>query len=223
MAPFAAASAAIGKPFHVGEGNSVSCGQAGVSDVLASALWAVDTLFEFAAIGTSRWNFHGMPRGSYSALVYEDISKDDVQVQPLFYGLLAFQTAAAKGAAMLKVSTVHSTNALIKCHAVVDAAGSVRVVVIHKDPEATTSATISVIPATPLSGSANGTRLLPGPQGILSRWSDGISFGGLTWGQTTDGSPAGTPAHESVAVGADGAFTLSLPPSSIVILTLPYS
>jgi hypothetical protein len=61
------------RPFHpppppssllcrAGEGNSVACGGAyNVSDTMASALWAVDELFNVAAVNITRWNFHGCP------------------------------------------------------------------------------------------------------------------------------------------------------------------
>ena len=52
----AAAEAPGGRiPVYIGEGNSISCGgAAGVSDVWAAALWALDTLFEVAAVGIER-------------------------------------------------------------------------------------------------------------------------------------------------------------------------
>lgn len=55
-APLAAAANKAGVAFHIGEGNSVSCGgAAGVSDVFGSALWAVDVLFSMSVINVTRW------------------------------------------------------------------------------------------------------------------------------------------------------------------------
>ena len=50
--PLATVAAERGIPLYVGEGNSASCGgSGGVSDVFASALWAVDVLFHAAGEG----------------------------------------------------------------------------------------------------------------------------------------------------------------------------
>jgi hypothetical protein len=57
LAPYAAAAAASGVPFVVGEAGSASCGGAkGVSDVFASALFSLDVMMETAAIGVDQWN-----------------------------------------------------------------------------------------------------------------------------------------------------------------------
>ena len=64
VAPYVATADRHGVPAFIGEGNSISCGGfAGVSDVWGAALWVVDTLFNMAAVGIERWNFHGMPGG----------------------------------------------------------------------------------------------------------------------------------------------------------------
>ena len=45
---------------------------------------------------------------------------------------------------------------------------------------------------------------------------------GLTWSKTgSNGQPSGTPTSESVRAGSKGDFTVSLPPASLLILTLP--
>ena len=65
IAGIIAETKARGIPFYIGEGNSVACGgEVNVSDVFASALWAVDTLFAHAEAGVDRWNFHGCNRGA---------------------------------------------------------------------------------------------------------------------------------------------------------------
>ena len=53
--------------------NAVSCGGVrGVSDTFASALWALDTLFEFSRVGVDGVNFHTVPN-----TINELISADD--------------------------------------------------------------------------------------------------------------------------------------------------
>ena len=221
LAPWTAPAIAKGIPIFIGEGNSVSCGGAsGVSDVWASALWAIDVLFSVATVGIQRWSFHGMPKGAYSSIDFPSGSSDVAQVRPIFYGLWAFATAAGHGSTIREVQVAHSTNGFIKCWSVTDASGAARVVVLHKDPAATQSASVTITPASALSGAATLVRGLPGKNGIASAWDDSISFGGLTFSTTTDGTPAGTPTSEPVAASG-GAYTFALPAASFAILTLP--
>jgi len=210
-------------PVYIGEGNSVSCGGApGVSDVWASALWAIDVLFNVASVGFRRWSFHGMPAGAYSTILFPSGSQDTAEVQPMFYGLWAFATAAANGAEIFTVKTTSTTNAFIKAWSVTDRTGETRVVLLHKDPAATENATITITPAGgALSGAASLVRGLPGAKGMTAAWNDAISFGGLTFSASSDGTPTGSPASESVPATGGGAFSFSLPPASFAILTLP--
>ena len=68
--PFVRAAAALGVPYVIGEGNSVACGgQWNVSDTMAAALWAIDTVLEHAAVDVQRWHFHMGPTGAYSAIL----------------------------------------------------------------------------------------------------------------------------------------------------------
>jgi hypothetical protein len=56
----AAATQAAGLEFWIGESNSVACGgQPNISDVFASALWAVGWLHAGAMANVSGINFHG--------------------------------------------------------------------------------------------------------------------------------------------------------------------
>ena len=60
---------AVNVPFLLGEANSASCGgQEGVSNAMASALWAVDFMMAMAQINVSRINFHGGGNAQYSWL-----------------------------------------------------------------------------------------------------------------------------------------------------------
>ena len=225
VAPAVATAAAHGVPFYIGEGNSVSCGgTTGVSDVWAAAVWAVDVLFNMASVGVSRWNFHGMPHGPYATASWDNVSTDVVEVRPLFYGQLVFAFAAANGAVLMTVTTVASSNSFIKCWAVRTAAGEWRAVVLHKDPAAVENATVTIAPAgARLAGDATLLRALPGPAGLSSKATDPISWRGLSYATTTDGTPAGTPTSERVAAGGAGEFVFELPPASMAVLILPQS
>jgi hypothetical protein len=189
---------------------------------MASALWALDTLFNVAVIGVKRWAFHGMPRGAYSTIVYPDETAA-TQVSPLYYGILAFAQMTANSSSVVRVNTLFSSNAAIKAWAVVDGTTKfVRTVVIHKDPSAGLSpANISIKLADGLrGGAATLTRLLPGSDGLFSKWDSGITLGGLTWSSSSDGEPTGEPVSENVTPEADGSYKFLLPPYSAAFLEI---
>ena len=62
FSPFVKVATQHGLPFRIAEMNSASCeGAKGVSDTFASALWSLDTMFNFAAQGVQGVNFHMLP------------------------------------------------------------------------------------------------------------------------------------------------------------------
>jgi hypothetical protein len=81
-------------PLRVDETNSVSCrGQPGVSNVFASALWAVDYVARAMASGVAGLNFHDLIAEpfSYSPLVAEDaqeLASGALHANPEWYALL---------------------------------------------------------------------------------------------------------------------------------------
>jgi hypothetical protein len=223
MKPLAAIAAKAQIPFYIGEGNSVSCGgKAGVSDVFASALWAVDILFTAASLGMERWNFHGCPSGAYATIAYPDIKSDVPEVRPMYYGLLAFAEATANKSIIQVVHTSAKTSPYIKCWAVTDSDKATRVVVLHTDPAADAgSISITIAPPGPLRRPAILKRLLAGGKGMDAVWSDAISWGGLTWNTSKDGLPSGTPTTETIQADAHGQYVFELHKASMVLLTLP--
>ncbi len=63
------ATQSIGVPYRMDEGNSCwNGGQEGVSDTLASALWAVDVMLDFASGGCAGVNLHGGGNGFYTPI-----------------------------------------------------------------------------------------------------------------------------------------------------------
>jgi hypothetical protein len=58
-----------GLPYRMSEGNSCwNGGQSGVSDTLASALWAADMMLSFASLGCAGVNLHGGGNGFYTPI-----------------------------------------------------------------------------------------------------------------------------------------------------------
>ena len=91
----AAAIESAGLPFVVGEGNTESAGGwHGMSDTVASALWAVDWLPEISKRGAVRENLHGGPGGFYPPIAV-DAATGLVDVRPMYYGVLAFSELVA--------------------------------------------------------------------------------------------------------------------------------
>ena len=81
-----AASRAAGIPFRMTEGNSCwNGGQPGVSDTLASALWAADVMLQFAAAGSAGVNFHGGGNGYYTPIAGS--LEAGFQRRPEFFGM----------------------------------------------------------------------------------------------------------------------------------------
>jgi hypothetical protein len=80
------ASRSAGIPFRMAEGNSCwNGGQPGVSDTLASALWATDVMLQFAAAGSAGINFHGGGNGYYTPIAGSLAA--GFHRRPEFYGM----------------------------------------------------------------------------------------------------------------------------------------
>ena len=63
------AARSAGLPYRMCEGNSCwNGGQEGVSDTLASALWVLDAMLNFAALGCAGVNLHGGGNGFYTPI-----------------------------------------------------------------------------------------------------------------------------------------------------------
>ena len=223
------ALAAARLPFVLGEGNSVSCqGSAGVSDVFASALYAVEAMLNAAAVNCTGYKWHGLAY-AIDAAFYQPIFYDTAQLQtpgwdvaqprPLFLGLWAAAEAAPPGSTLLRaaVTAEGAPSRLLPAWALRSADGrSVTVTLLHKDATAA-PALVTVTPAAPCADGAQATvaRLLGG--GNLSAKS-GCSYRGLTFDGTSDGTPAGVPSHERVPCRS-GTFSFSLPAASGAFLT----
>jgi hypothetical protein len=213
VAPFAAIAHAHGLPFRIDEMNSVTCGGArGVSDTFASALWALDALFEMAHAGVDGVNIQTSPGGSYELFTVHQINGSwQAIVRPEYYGLMMFAQAATPGSRLLTLSGTGSP--LVKSWATRAQNGTTRVVLINKD--VAHAHTVHVTLAG-ISGSAALQRLLA----PSARATSGVTFGGQSFGAVTlTGTLIG---HRSQAVvrPAAGVYTVRLPAASAALLTL---
>ena len=214
MSPFVRTAAAHHLPFRVAEMNSASCeGAAGVSDTFASALWALDTMFNFAKLGVQGVNFHMLPGSHYELFTPSRTAAGGWQafVHPEYYGLQMFAQAFPPGAQLLPVTAPAGPT---KVWATQDANGTERVTLINQDPSAAHDVQVTIPGAT-----ETGTvETLSAPS--LDATS-GVTLGGLSYGaQTTTGTLAGSPVT-TPAPSASGVYTVALAPGSAALLTLP--
>lgn len=92
---FKAAPGTTQLPFRVTECNNVyGGGKQGVSDVFASALWALDTMWILADAGCQGINFHNGLGLHYSPIFSEN---GKLTARPEYYAMLAFRYAATNG------------------------------------------------------------------------------------------------------------------------------
>jgi hypothetical protein len=203
-----------GIPFRMGEMNSLSNGgEKGISDAFESALWAVDTMFEYANVGVDGVNWHTGNGGPYATFEFKiqsnqgQTSYELNSVRPLYYGLLLFQEASGNGAHLLPVDL--STKANLKAWATLDTSGTLRAVVINKDESM--SGTVNIT----LSGYSHAQIYrLTAP---TYQSTSGVTFAGQTFDGSKDGVIQGAQTIESIDV-SDGIFQIPMPITSAALV-----
>ena len=215
MSPFIAVAHRHNLAFRVAEMNSASCqGEKGVSDTFASALWALDTMFQFAKVGVDGVNFHMLPGSDYELFTTSHNSTGAWQafVHPEYYGLLMFAQAFPAGAQLLQTTGAGGTGSPVKVWATQGGDGAVRVTLINKDPSAEHDISLSVSGATV----AGSLETLQAPSVSAT---DGVTLGGQTFGDETTTGTLPTPSTTPVAPVA-GVYTVPLPAGSAALLTI---
>jgi hypothetical protein len=215
MSPFINVAHRHNVSFRVAEMNSASCqGEKGVSDTFASALWALDTMFQFASVGVDGVNFHMLPGSNYELFTVSHNSTGAWQafVHPEYYGLLMFAQAFPPGARLLQTTGAGGTGSPVKVWATQGGDGAIRVTLVNKDPGAEHDVSLSVSGAT----ASGALETLQAPS-VPS--ADGVTLGGQTFGdETTTGTlpqPSTTPV-----VPVAGTYTVPLPAGSAALLTI---
>ncbi len=206
------------KPYHVpvrvSEINSIACGGApGLSNSAASALWATDTLFYLAQAGISGVNFQvGGYRSTYAPfrVVQVGVERENVEVYPLYYGLLLFAQAASHQARILP--TIGHGLAEVKLWATRDARGTVHVVVINQSASRAGHAAIQI------PGAGNpATLVYLHSQGLTA--TTGMTLAGQTYA-TQSGKPQGPYTAYRVQDRA-GYYEFAVPAAGAALLTVP--
>ena len=213
-------------PFVIGEGNSVSGhGQLNVSTTFGACLWAIHEMMNDISVGVYTWQLHNnviedFKLASYTAFIYQHLQSDTPTVMPLYYAM-RFVTEATRNFAVMAAVEVKSSNPLIKVFAFREVRGSsseVRVVILHKDYNATTPATLSVSLPTSHSQSPAAHYIVLKASSIFDNF--GITYAGQTYDGTTDGLPMGQFVSSSVEPDSSGKYQLSVQPTSAVLLTI---
>jgi hypothetical protein len=199
---------------QLGEVNSTipDPGQTGVSDVQASALWALDFSLDMARIGIRRINFHLHDGSVYNPLLISSPSPGVFvnQIQPEYYGLYAFKAAKAKQ--FLPVTLTTSAN--IRAYALSQCATcAITVYIINKDMSATGTVQISL--STP--GTSATYIELAAPS--LSAYAQDVRYGGVQFDNAT-GLLSGPFQALSVQADNTGVYSVTLSNAAAGILTI---
>lgn len=199
---------------QIGETNSAvpDPGQTGVSDVQASALWALDYALAMARIGVRRMNFH-MHDGSYYDPIVITSSAQGVfsnQVQPEYYAMYAFN--AAKNRRFLPVTVTSSANirayALSQCSTC-----AITVYLINKD--LTASGTVPISLSSP---AASATWLELSAPSLFSYAQD-VRYGGVQFDNAT-GLLAGPAQTVPIQPDSSGNYIVTLDNAAAGMLTI---
>ena len=111
-----------------------AAGSPGVSNTFASALWALQTLFESIRVGVAGVNIHTRTEGVNSLFSAQIVNGCwTAVVKPEYYGLMMFAHAVPPGARLLP-TTGTTGDARVHLWAIRLPHGGTRVVFINEDP-----------------------------------------------------------------------------------------
>ncbi len=206
------AAHAHGLPLRIDELNTVSCGgDPAVSQTFASALWALDALFELKRTGVDGVQMHTFPGAGYALFALHKTSGQwTASISPEYYGLLMFAAAAPAGSRLLTVAA--PADGTLKIWATVGRDGRVRVVLINKE----TSRARTVRLAVPGARGPASLERLTAPS-VNAR--AGVSLGGQTFGAQSRTAVLSAPRMTIVTAGG-GRYAVRVPAGSAALLTV---
>ena len=193
---------------------SVTCnGRVGVSNTMASALWAAAALFSVAQDGVDGVNLHTYAGLSNGLFDFTDSARGWTgAVHPLYYGALLFARAAPAGSRLLHVSlsgppTLHGW--------ATTGPGSVRHVVLLNDSLTNSAAVVVRAPRAVL-----GRRHRPAAAAHRAERSatGDLVLGGRTFGAATTTGLLRPPVSDPVPARG-GAYRVTVPAASAAVLT----
>jgi hypothetical protein len=217
LAAYARVAHAHHRAFRVAEMNTASCeGARGVSDTFASALWALDTMFDFARAGVDGVNVHMLPGSAYELFSTSQTASGGWQafVHPEYYGLALFAQAFPPGARLLPVAGA-GNGSTVKVWATQASDGTIRLTLINQDTAAQHDVAVTLPAGTTAPGSEEA---LQAPSAAAT---DGVTLGGEGFGdETGTGRLPGPPLTTPVAPSGS-TYTVSLPAASAALVTIP--
>jgi hypothetical protein len=134
--------------FRLAESNTIASGGVqGVSDVMGSALWAIDMMFELAKTKAIGINFatEGSSTVYYSPFTYNSsqlVGTNKVVVNPIYYGALLFARAAQNNAIIISNNITNKiNNPNVKVWSVKDNQNNIRILIINRGNTTTDTTT----------------------------------------------------------------------------------
>jgi hypothetical protein len=220
FAPFVAVAHAHGLSLRIDELNSVSCGAVpAVSDTFASALWALNTLFEMVRVGIHGVNIHTFPGAGYELFRISRSSEGwQARVAPEYYGLEMFARAAPAGSRLLAVSG--GRDATLNTWSTRSSDGTIRVLAVNTGTDARVLRVGVAGPGVSADGAGVGQaqlELLTAPS-LTS--SSGVNLAGQTFGSRTfTGVLPGDPQEPTLSP-VSGRYEVWMPAGSAALLVL---
>ncbi len=198
-------------PLRLDELGSVNCGGTrGISDTFASALWALDTLFQLARVGVAGVNFHTFVGARYAPFSFWRAGgRWQASIKPVYYGMLMFAQAARPGSQFLAGSGHVADGFDVWSLRARD--GAVRTVLVNYGGQSRT-----VRLRLPAGGTATIERLEA--PGLTAK--TGVTIGGRSFGaQTGTGTLPGT-SRNAPAKPDDGTYSVTVPAASAALLSV---
>ncbi|AHF14814.1 hypothetical protein NIASO_05750 [Niabella soli DSM 19437] len=194
---------AVQLPYRIAECNSVySGGRKGVSDVFASALWALDFMWTAAMHHCQGVNFHGGQGGAYTPIA---MTNGIPIARPEYYALLAFH-AAAMG--RLIPGNVSGTRLNVNIFACADT-GTEYVTIINKEEQQAIALTIQ-----PGIKAQTAQALALTAPGLTA--TSGITFAG----SQPDASGNFAPQKSPVYAPTNGNIVIAIPAGSAMVVII---
>ncbi len=210
IAAYVALAHARHLPLRIDEINTDSCGSApGVSNAFASALWALDTLFEMARVGVDGVNIHTYPRATYQPFTFTQTARGwSASVTPEYYGLEMFAQAAPAGSRLVETTATNAEG--ISIWATRGRKGRTRVTLINDSSDRRTIA---------LSAAGGRPATLERLRAPRLSSATGVTLGGQSFGaRTTTGRLAGRSSIATLTAD-QGRYVFTLPAESAALVT----
>jgi hypothetical protein len=203
--------------FRMDELGSVSCGgAAGISNAFASALWATGYVAQAMAKGVAGVNFQGNPANCFGyaplcAPTAGRLQAGLLDAQPGWYALLLTRKLIGARPLPTKLISAGQPNMIVRAFRAGD--GALRVVVVNDEPPGAPAAALRMRLGRRYPRAAVLSLTAPSPAA-----TSGVRLGGRvvardgTWRE---------PSQTPVIASHRGALSLTVAPSSAVLLTMP--